>query len=122
MKVHLAFFIISAVILFLGFYPHYYAYQQTPAGYTFSGQASYFDPWDITNYFSAIRQAQLHKSFLLENWNTTENLPKTFIYPLYALTGILFSAVNPVFLYYAMAVIFSVLLCLVIFLVSRWFL
>lgn len=122
MKLIVVFFSVTAVILFLGFYPHYYAYQQTPKEYVFSGQASYFDPWDITNYFSAIRQAQLHKSFLLENWNTTEGLPKTFIYPLYALAGILFSTVNPIFLYYTMAIIFSVLLCLTIFFISRWFL
>lgn len=122
MKTIVVFIALTIAIFFVNYYPHFYAYKHTPAGYVFSGQASYFDPWDITNYFSAIRQAQLHKSFLLENWNTTKGLPKTFIYPLYALAGILFSTVNPIFLYYTMAIIFSVLLCLTIFFISRWFL
>jgi len=36
--------------------PTIYAWLNTPEGYWFTGVSSYFDPWDINAYFSAMRQ------------------------------------------------------------------
>lgn len=102
-------------------FPDFYAYLKTPHGYFFSGQASYFDPWDINNYFALIRWGQNH-GVLVENFYTTENTKPAFIYFLYTLTGKLFPFVNPIILYYGLRVIASFTLIFVIWRVTLVFL
>jgi len=96
------------IFAFLNF-PDYYAYQKTPPGHFFSGQASYFDPWDINNYFALIRWGQ-NKGIWVENFYTTESHQPALIYFLYTLTGKLFPFANPVTLYYSLRAIASFIL------------
>ncbi len=50
--------IIISFAVFVNLFPNYYAYVNTPSGYIFSGQASWFDPWDINIYVTAIKWGQ----------------------------------------------------------------
>lgn len=114
----LIFLFISLVALFLNHYPHYYALLKTPKNHFYSGQASWFDPWDINNYFATIRWAQEKGGLLLENFNTTEVQPKTLIYPLYTIAGNLFPNTSHFTLFYSLAVILGLLLCCTFFIFS----
>jgi hypothetical protein len=104
------FILILSGILFINYYPHYYGLQKTPENYTFSGQASWFDPWDINNYFATIKLAQKERTLLLSNINTTKQVKSTFIYPLYTIPAMLFPKTNNVLMYHILAVICSILL------------
>ncbi len=104
------------ITLFSSLYPHYYAYRNTPEGYTFSGQASWFDPWDINVYVSAINWGQNH-GFLMENvYDSNTNKP-IFYYPLYTLTGNLIKNIDPFILFYGLSIItsFALVVTIIIF-------
>ncbi|MDA1316994.1 MAG: hypothetical protein O3B87_03125 [bacterium] len=113
------FILILGVILFINYYPHYYGLQNTPERYSYSGQASWFDPWDINNYFATIKLAQKEKSLLLSNINTTEQIKPTFIYPLYTISAILFPKINTILLYHVLAIVCGILLATGILLLSK---
>lgn len=101
------------IAIFFSLYPHYYASKNTPDGYVFSGQASWFDPWDINVYVSAINWGQNH-DFLMENvYDSTPNKP-IFYYPLYSLTGNLLKNINPFILFYCLSIITSLILVITI--------
>ncbi len=111
----LLFFLISLVILFLNYYPHYYGLRKTPSGSFYSGQASWFDPWDINNYFAIIRRAQEKRSLLLENFNTSQPTKPTLIYPFYTIAGNLFPNINYIILFHVLTIVCGFLLILAIF-------
>ena len=79
----------SIIFIFINHFPNYYAWKNTPEGFTFSGQASWFDPWDINVYVSAINWGQSH-GFLMQNVYTSQPNKPIFYYPLYTLLGIVF--------------------------------
>ncbi|MFH1561541.1 MAG: hypothetical protein ABID04_03115, partial [Patescibacteria group bacterium] len=120
-KILLGFLLILIVgaTLFANYYPHYYALIKTPEEYSFSGQASWFDPWDINNYFATIRVSQKDKKMFLENLNTTEIIKPTFVYPLYTLAGIAFPKADPIFLYHSLAIIIGLGLMITMFLLAQ---
>lgn len=110
--------LVNLVVLFLNYFPHYYGLLKTPENFFYSGQASWFDPWDINNYFAVIRWAQEKRGLLLENFNTTELHKKALIYPLYIIAGNLFPNINHFILFHALATIGGLLLCCSIFISS----
>lgn len=117
----LCFLAISIFVLFLNHFPDYYAATKTPPGMSFSGQASWFDPWDINVYVAAINWGQSH-GLLLENTYTTTQHQPVLIYPLYTLTGSLFPNVSPFLLFHLSAILLGVILLLVLLKLSQTFL
>lgn len=90
-------------------FPDFYANKKTPKGYFFSGQASYFDPWDINNYLGIINYSQKNKTILVDNLYTTEKTQPTFIYFVYSLAGRFFPF-EPLLIYYLLRFFSSVFL------------
>lgn len=107
--------LIIAAILFINFYPHFYAYKNTPPNYSYSGQASWFDPQDINNYLVTIKSTQKSGHLFLQNPNTTQTTKPTLIYPLYTIAGTLFPKTNHILLYHSLALINTILLALGIY-------
>ena len=99
----------SCVLIFTTSFPTWYAYTHTPSDKVFTGQASWFDPWDINVYVAAIHSGQLH-GFLLENTFTSEPNRAIFYYPLYTLVGQLFPTVNAFILFHSLATVMGVVL------------
>lgn len=54
-KIAFCLFTIIFAIIFINQFPDYYALTKTPKGFFYSGQASWFDPWDINVYTAAIK-------------------------------------------------------------------
>src|SRR3989338_4808612 len=98
------------VILFINYFPHYFAWKQTPSNFFFSGQASWFDPWDINNYLATIKVAQQGSGFWLDNINTTAVVKPALVYPVYVMAGKLLAKINPVIVYQVLALAAAVLL------------
>ena len=113
------FMFILGVILFINYYPHYYGMQNTPEHYSYSGQASWFDPWDINNYFATIKLAQKDRNLLLSNINTTKQVKPTFVYPLYTIPAVLFPKANTILLYHVLAMVCGILLASGIVVLSK---
>lgn len=107
------------IILFINYYPHYYGHINTPKNYFYSGQASWFDPWDINNYFSIIKSSQKNKTILLSNVNTTQKTKPVFLYPIYTLTATIFPTVNNILLYQVMTILCGILLLVAIFIFAN---
>lgn len=84
-------------------YPNLYAYQNTPDGMSFSGQATWFDPWDINVYVAVIRSGQTG-SILIGNQYTSSHNNSSFIYPVYTIIGFIFRDANPFLLFHLMAI------------------
>ncbi len=112
----IALLLLSISILFVYHFPDYYAWQNTPSGKSFSGQASWFDPWDINVYVAAIRWGQGH-GLLLQNTYTAQTHPSVLMYPVYTLTGFAFPQTSPQLLFHLAAIISGFIL-----LVTLWFL
>jgi len=106
------------VILFINYFPHYFAWKQTPSNFFFSGQASWFDPWDINNYLATIKVAQQGSGFWLANINTTAVVKPALVYPVHVMAGKLLAKINPVIVYQVLALAAAVLLIKVIFILS----
>jgi hypothetical protein len=115
----LLFFVISYII-FLRQFPNYYAGLKTPSGYVYSGQASWFDPWDINLYVGAIRYGQ-EKHLTLINQYTTEDAGQTVMYPLYTSVGYVFPYVDPYVLFHTTATVVGILICLSLFFLCNLF-
>lgn len=113
-------FIIFLVLSFNAF-PNFWAYLNTPQGMSFTGQASWFDPWDINLYVSIVKSGQNNGLLLSNDYTTTPNQPILF-YPLYTLTGFLFTGVNPFLLFHILAAVFGLLLMLIIWKITGVFL
>jgi len=118
LTVSIIFFLILGAILFINYYPHYFASLKTPENYSYSGQASWFDPWDIDNYFATIKLAQKQRSILSYNINTTDSVKGALVYPVYTLTGMLFPKAGGISLYHTLSIIFGIVLALILFVLS----
>ena len=84
----------------------------------FSGQATFFDPWDINIYISAIRSGQQHGFLLVNPYTTSEHEP-ILLYPLYTLVGVLVPHISPVLLFHLLALFCGLLLALTLLQVLR---
>ena len=105
--------LVAAVSLFFSLFPHWHAFKNSPEGYAFSGQASWFDPWDINVYWAAIRWGQDH-GFLMANMYDSHPNPPILYYPLYTTTGWLFKNTQPALLFYSLSIITSLILATVV--------
>jgi len=122
-KIKSSFFILLIILLnlFLQLFPHYYAYLKTPVNQVFSGQASWFDPWDINVYVAAVGFGQTGQ-ILLENLYTTAQQPPALIYPLYTIFGFIFRTTDPWLVFYSLTVITATILIITIYWSSKVFL
>lgn len=75
---------------FLDHFPDYYGYIRKPDSLWYSGQVSWFDPWDMNVYFSAVGWGR-RSSLLFENIYDTSPQVKMPIYFVYTAIGKLFS-------------------------------
>lgn len=107
------FITISGLVLFINIFPNYYAYLKTPSGMVFTGQDSWFDPWDINVYVAAIESGQYHGLLLENNYTTTINQP-VFYYFVYTTAGSVISHINPFLLFHLLATLTGFVLLLVI--------
>jgi hypothetical protein len=110
--------VVIGVILFTRFFPNYYAVIKTPPGYIYSGQTSLYDPDDINVYVSAVKYGQTG-NILLKNLYTTTDDSAALIYPLYTVSGFLFPRTDPYIIFDVLKIITGILLCLVVFILSR---
>lgn len=120
MKNILIFLSISFLVIFLNSFPNYYAYLQTPKDMIFSGQASWFDPWDINLYVSVINWGQNHGILLSNTYTTVENKPILF-YPFYTITGSIFKNISPFFLFHIEAILVGFILMLFLWYIIKIF-
>ena len=107
-------------LLFLHHFPTLYAALHVPQGYVFTGNAPWFDPWDLNVYVTAIKWGQ-QGHFLLENLYTTQSGPSALMYPLYTGIGFIFRNANPYFLFTVLALLMSYVLCIGIYTAGRVF-
>ncbi len=114
MRNALLFLLVFVIINTFSQYPIYYAAQKTPNGFFHTGQASWFDPWDINVYVSTIKYGQQH-GILLRNLYSTEPDKLSLYYPIYTMTGSLFPYADPFILYNLLAVISNFILLAIIF-------
>lgn len=102
------------IVVFAQHYPNLYASWLTPDGYSYNYQASWFDPWDINVYVTAIRYGQEGNILLKNHYNSIPQSKPSFIYPLYTISGKLSSA-NPYLIFHALAVTASIIVTATIF-------
>lgn len=114
------FLAITIVVLGLNALPNYYASVNTPDGKSFSGQASWFDPWDLNLYISGIRWGQQGHILLQNSYTTTPHLP-ILMRPIYTMAGFMFRDISPVLLFHLLALIFGFVLLLLTFRLARIF-
>lgn len=121
MVVKIIFFAVAVLVLSLNALPNHYALIKTPPGQVFSGQASWFDPWDINVYVAAINQGQ-SGSVLLHNSYTTILHSPILYYPFYTIIGFILPKINSFFLFHLLAGAVGLLLTLVIWKTAGFFL
>ena len=80
-------FIIAFIFIFLAKFPTLFHYFNTPNGYVFVKQASWFDAWDVNAYVSYIRYGQNY-GMMLQNTYTTIPHQGVFVFQLYTFLGI----------------------------------
>lgn len=115
------FLLLSFLVIFINVYPNYYALSHTEPGFRFSGQASWFDPWDINVYVSAIRSGSTNGLLLSNSYTTTPHHP-VLLYSVYTLAGSLFPSLNPFLLFHILAVLSSFIFLIVLFFLIKVFL
>jgi len=109
------------LIIFVNLFPHLFALWNTPKDMVFSGQASWFDPWDVNVYVSAIRSGGSH-GLLLPNLYTTIPNDPIIIYPLYTIVGtILGRSIDAWILYYSLTAICSFMVVIGLYLMAKIF-
>lgn len=114
MKKYTTLLLLIFIIIFINQFPNYFASTKIPQGYVYSGQASWFDPWDINVYISALRQGQKGNVLLSNTYSTSKTNP-AFIYPVYLGIGNIFRFVPVYTLFHISAIVFAVILCIGIF-------
>lgn len=117
----LIFLAIASITLGINAFPNYYASTQASEGKIFSGQASWFDPWDINVYVSAIRWGQGKNILLTNNYTTAEHTP-VLMYPLYTLSGYFLPTFSPYLTFHLLAMFFGFLLLLTVWKLVKVFL
>jgi len=116
MKKRVFLILLFLLLVFLNIFPHFYAFKNTPPGFIFSGQASWFDPWDINVYIAAIRSGQEY-GILLQNTFTTTSHQSALVYPTYTLVGQIFktSSIFSLFYFYSFLVTLLLIVSLYFF-------
>jgi len=113
--------VFAIVISFIHQYPNYYALKNTPIGHMFTGQASWFDPWDINLYVSAIKQGQQGSLMYANTYSISSNKSGALIYQVYTLAGYLIRNIDPFLLFHIVAIVCSIFLVTTIYIISRKF-
>lgn len=110
--------VIYLLAQFLTHFPDYYKWINTPSDKWFTGQVSWFDPWDLNVYFSAIGWGS-RGSLLFENLYDTSSSKGMFIYIAYTLLGKITAPLHlsNALVFHASSIIFGYFLLLVIW----WF-
>lgn len=100
---------LSFLSLTLDHYPDHYGTTHTPAGHAYMGQVSWFDPWDISVYISAIRWGG-RDGWLFKNVYTTIDQPGAPIFHIYLLLGKIGKVLNlsPQMMFHAGATVLSI--------------
>ena len=112
---------ITVTALALNNFPNYYGYLKKPDNSFYSGQASWFDPWDLNVYAGAVKWGQSGK-ILLENLYSTETPQKAILYyPTYTFLGFLFRRADPFVLFHCAAFLLGGVLIIAIFLMIKVF-
>lgn len=120
-QLFLVIIVVGLIANFLNLFPNWHAWKNTPEGYVFSGQASWFDPWDINVYVSAVKSGQ-HRGFFLENLYDSTSNKAIFYYPVYTTLGLLFPQLNPFLLFHLLSIVTSIVfISTLTLLVSRFF-
>lgn len=119
------FFIVAIPLLaqFLIHFPDWFRWQNTPADKWFTGQVSWFDPWDINLYLAAIGRGE-RGGFLLENLYDTESsvpLPMYFVYILMGKANLFLNLSNSLIFHLA-GIITSGILAIIIWYFIKIFL
>lgn len=112
--------IIAAI--FLAKFPTVYNALNTPQGYWFPKQTSWFDAWDINFQVSYIRYGQRH-GVLLENTYTTAPHKPVFIYQYYTILGVVnrLLHLDPFLLFHLSSIITGIALILVCWYIVKLF-
>lgn len=110
-------FIIAVVIfaaVFLAKFPTLYHWLNTPKGYWYPKQTSWYDAWDTNFQVSYMRFGQNH-GMMLQNTYTTLPHKGVFIYQYYTFLGVLnrFLKLDPFVLYHLASIVTSIVLILV---------
>ena len=113
MKNIITFLLISFIVIFLNSFPNYYAFINTPKDMIFSGQASWFDPWDINLYVSVVNWGQHHGILLSNTYTSIENKAILF-YPLYAVFGSIFPNADPYLLFHLLAIFMGLIVMFIL--------
>lgn len=117
--------LIAAVIflaIFFAKFPTLYNWLNTPAGYWYPKNTSWFDAWDTNFQVSDIRYGQ-RKGLFVQNTYTTIPHKPAFIYQYYTFLGILnrFLHLDPFILYHLATIVTSIFLILVCYFLVRLF-
>lgn len=117
--------IIAAVIFFAIFFakfPTVYNWLNTPKGYWYPKNTSWFDAWDTNFQASYIRYGQ-RKGVMLENTYTTIPHKPVFIYQYYTGLGVAnrLLKLDPFILFHLASIITSIILLLVCYFACRLF-
>ncbi len=113
--------LLSAIIIlpvFLNLIPVLHAFYNVPKGMFFTGNNSWFDPWDVNVYVSMIKYGQ-QSGIIAENYYTTIPHHPIIFYPLYTLTGFIFKNVNPYLLFHFLASFFGLGTMMVLWLIAK---
>ena len=124
-KNRLEIFVIIVVILaavFLAKFPTLYNWVNTPSGFWFPKNTSWFDAWDTNFQVSDIRYGQ-KAGILAQNTYTTIPHNSALIYQFYTLLGIInrLLRLDPFILFHLASIISSVILILVCYYVAKVF-
>ncbi len=118
--------IVAAVIfvaIFFAKFPTLYNWLNTPKGYWYPKQTSWFDAWDTNFQVSYIRYGQ-RNGVMLENTYTTAPHKPVFVYQYYTGFGVVnrLLKLDPFILFHLASIITSTILLLVSYFICRLFL
>ena len=123
-KFWLALSLLGLIILteFIAKFPVLFHALNTPPGYWFVKQNTFFDAWDINVYVSMIRYGQ-RAGMMVQNMYTTIPHPGMFVYQFYALLGVInrFLQLDPFLLFHLASVVTGIILILVVYHLTQEF-
>lgn len=105
---------------FIVHFPDYFGSIKTPKDLAYTGQLSWFDPWDINVYISAINWGA-RDGWLLNNIYATQNYKPAPIYTIYIFLGKLIHLikVSPQLMFHLGAIFFGVLFAILVFKITK---
>ena len=111
---YLVVFFAFACVLFIYQYPNIAPFSNVPNDYVYLGQNSYFDPWDVNLYVSAIRYGQNGELLLPNLYTSLPNQPVA-IYSVLTSIGFMFKSVNPFLVFHVSSLATGVILLIGMF-------